>query len=180
MGAMRVKAPGGEDILAALAAEGVQILDKAATEGGDGGSRRWAREGQREAGPTRFCSRSTVHRAFRPTDMHEVLGAQARRDPGGGHVGAALRAPPRRRRRGAFLGARRGRSRPATGGAGDDASAGERGPRRLEVPRLAGEIVCLRHYDHAKRGLDAVDLVDHEQLALRLKVLTGNGRRCAR
>ena len=39
--------------------------------------------------------------------------------------------------------------------------------------------MCLvRHYDHAKRGLDAVDKsVDHEQLALRLKVLTqGNAK----
>jgi hypothetical protein len=51
---------------------------------------------------------------------------------------------------------------------------------RFAVPRFtAREIVCLvRHYDHARRGLDAVDAsVDHEQLALRLKVLTqGNAK----
>jgi hypothetical protein len=42
-----------------------------------------------------------------------------------------------------------------------------------------GEIVAMvRHYDHARGGLDAVDAsVDHEQLALRLRVLTqGNGK----
>ena len=51
---------------------------------------------------------------------------------------------------------------------------------RKEVPRFnSREIVCLvRHYDHARRGLDAVDAsVDHEQLALRLKVLSqGNAK----
>ena len=50
----------------------------------------------------------------------------------------------------------------------------------MEVPRFnPREIACLvRHYDHARSGLDAVDAtVDHAQLALRLKVLTqGNAK----
>jgi hypothetical protein len=120
--------------------------------------------------------------------MHEVLGARKRGviQAGDTRVGAALRDAAAATAAGAtFLGATSGTislSAKLSAALGDDAreAPASAGLRRLEVPRFnPREIVCLvRHYDHAKRGLDAVDKsVDHEQLALRLKVLTqGNAK----
>ena len=124
---------------------------------------------------------------FGPTDMHEVLGARKRGviQAGDTRVGAALRDAAAATAAGAtFVGATSGTislSSRLSALLGDDASFPETaGLVRFAVPRFtAREIVCLvRHYDHARRGLDAVDAsVDHEQLALRLKVLTqGNAK----
>jgi small subunit ribosomal protein S29 len=193
MGAMRVKAPGGEDTsLAALAAEGVQILEK-------GGDPKAVTEAALAAlGAVRDAARSGTHKVlfaideynalFGPTDMHEVLGARKRGviQAGDTRVGAALRDAAAATAAGAtFVGATSGTislSAKLSAALGDDAreAPASAGLRRLEVPRFnPREIVCLvRHYDHARRGLDAVDKsVDHEQLALRLKVLTqGNAK----
>ena len=119
MGSMRVKAPGGEDTsLAALAAEGVQILDK-------GGDPKAVTEAALAAlGAVREAARSGTHKVlfaideynalFGPTDMHEVLGARKRGviQAGDTRVGAALRDAAAATAAGAtFRARRRGRSR---------------------------------------------------------------------
>ena len=194
MGAMRVKAPGGEDTsLAALAAEGVQILDK-------GGDPKAVTEAALAAlGAVREAARSGTHKVlfaideynalFGPTDMHEVLGARKRGviQAGDTRVVLALRDAAAATAAGAtFVGATSGtislspKLSAALGGEPNAFAPETAALVRKEVPRFnSREIVCLvRHYDHARRGLDAVDAsVDHEQLALRLKVLTqGNAK----
>ena len=118
MGAMRVKAPGGEDTsLAALAAEGVQILDK-------GGDPKAVTEaalaalgavGKQRGGTHKVLFAIDEYNAlFGPTDMHEVLGARKRGviRRGTRALGAALRDAAAARRRGRRSWARRrGRSR---------------------------------------------------------------------
>ena len=193
MGAMRVKAPGGEDTsLAALAAEGVQILEK----GGDpkavteaalaalGAVRDAARGGKKV-----MFAIDEYNALFGPTDMHEVLGARKRAviQAGDTRVGLALRDAAAATAAGAtFVGATSGtislspKLSAALGGEPNAFAPETAALVRKEVPRFnSREIVSLvRHYDHARRGLDAVDAsVDHEQLALRLKVLTqGNAK----
>ena len=195
---MYVKAPNGtskntseSSSLASLASEAVQMLEK----GGDpkavtetalailGAIRDAARDGTHKV----LFAIDEYNALFGPTDMHEVLGARKRGviQAGDTRVGAALRDAAAATAAGAtFVGATSGTislSSRLSALLGDDASFPETaGLVRFAVPRFtAREIVCLvRHYDHARRGLDAVDAsVDHEQLALRLKVLTqGNAK----
>ena len=178
--------------LAALAAEGVQILEK----GGDpkavteaalaalGAVRDAARGGKKV-----MFAIDEYNALFGPTDMHEVLGARKRAviQAGDTRVGLALRDAAAATAAGAtFVGATSGtislspKLSAALGGEPNAFAPETAALVRKEVPRFnSREIVCLvRHYDHARRGLDAVDAsVDHEQLALRLKVLTqGNAK----
>ena len=192
---MRVKAPNGvskktSESLAALASEAVQSMEK----GGDpkavteaalaalGAIRDAARDGTKV-----LFAVDEYNALFGPTDMHEVLGARKRGviQAGDTRLGAALRDAAAATAAGAtFVGATSGTislSSRLSARLGDAASFPETaGLARFDHPRFtAREIVCLvRHYDHARRGLDAVDAsVDHEQLALRLKVLTqGNAK----
>ena len=178
--------------LAALAAEAAHSLEK----GGDpkavteaalaalGAVRDAARGGKKV-----MFAIDEYNALFGPTDMHEVLGARKRAviQAGDTRVGLALRDAAAATAAGAtFVGATSGtislspKLSAALGGEPNAFAPETAALVRKEVPRFnSREIVCLvRHYDHARRGLDAVDAsVDHEQLALRLKVLTqGNAK----
>lgn len=132
---------------------------------------------------------------FGPTDMHEVLGARKRGviQAGDTRLGSFLRDASTATESGVtYVGVVSGTvslSAKLTArlgvGVGDGDNDADVFPEtsaltKKEVPRFTPrEITCLvRHYDHARSGLDAVDTtVDHEQLALRLKVLTqGNAK----
>ena len=178
--------------LAALAAEAAHSLEK----GGDpkavteaalaalGAVRDAARGGKKV-----MFAIDEYNALFGPTDMHEVLGARKRGviQAGDTRVGFALRDAAAATAAGAtFVGATSGtislspKLSAALGGEPNAFAPETAALVRKEVPRFnSREIVSLvRHYDHARRGLDAVDAsVDHEQLALRLKVLTqGNAK----
>ena len=178
--------------LAALAAEAAHSLEK----GGDpkavteaalaalGAVRDAARGGKKV-----MFAIDEYNALFGPTDMHEVLGARKRAviQAGDTRVGLALRDAAAATAAGAtVVGATSGtislspKLSAALGGEPNAFAPETAALVRKEVPRFnSREIVSLvRHYDHARRGLDAVDAsVDHEQLALRLKVLTqGNAK----
>ena len=194
MAEMRVKAltGGGETSLAALASEAAHSLEK-------GGDPKAVTEAALAAlGAVRDAARNGANvmfaideynALFGPTDMHEVLGARKRGviQAGDMRVGFALRDAAAATAAGAtFVGATSGtislspKLSAALGGEPNAFAPETAALVRKEVPRFnSREIVSLvRHYDHARRGLDAVDAsVDHEQLALRLKVLTqGNAK----
>ena len=121
-----------------------------------------------------------------PTDMHEVLGARKRGNIRAGETRlcAALRDAGGITAAGAgYVAATSGTiqlSPKLDAAMGTAEAPGSEALVRVEAERMrTGEIVAMvRHYDHARGGLDAVDAsVDHEQLALRLRVLTqGNGK----
>ena len=121
-----------------------------------------------------------------PTDMHEVLGARKRGNIRAGETRlcAALRDAGGITAAGAgYVAATSGTiqlSPKLDAAMGTAEAPGSEVLVRVEAERMrTGEIVAMvRHYDHARGGLDAVDAsVDHEQLALRLRVLTqGNGK----
>lgn len=184
--------------LSAIATEGVESLDK----GGDGKvvveAALAVLEGLKTAAKTGtkvMFAIDEYNALFGPTDMHEVLGARRRGVIAAGdtRVGAALRDATGATTAGmTYVGVVSGTISLSTkltarlacsdpDGQDKDGQFPETNTlTHMEVPRFnPREIACLvRHYDHARSGLDAVDAtVDHAQLALRLKVLTqGNAK----
>ena len=126
---------------------------------------------------------------FGPTDMHEVLGARKRGTSPRGRRAAGVAA---RRERGGGGGVRVRRRHVGHDSLSPKLSAaltsaegpGSEALERVEVKRMNTKEIfsMVRHYAHAKGSLEAVhESVDHEQLAMRIKLLTqGNGKEMRR
>jgi len=123
---------------------------------------------------------------FGPTDMHEVLGARKRGNIAAGSTRllASLRDANAAVAAGcAYVAATSGTIQlsPKLSAALTSAEApGSEALERVEVKRMNTKEIfsMVRHYAHAKGSLEAVhESVDHEQLAMRIRVLTqGNGK----
>ena len=146
------------------------------------GLRAAARDGKRKV----LFAVDEYNAMFGPTDMHEVLGARKRGNIAAGSTRllASLRDANAAVAAGcAYVAATSGTIQlsPKLSAALTTSEApGSEALERVEVKRMNTKEIfsMVRHYAHAKGSLEAVhESVDHEQLAMRLRVLTqGNGK----